>query len=214
MTDSSKSGKYDPAGEHFEPDWPVTEDLHLHTTASDGNLSPEQLIDLVSEAGLKVIAVTDHDNVSGIDRATKAAESEELPHITVIPGIEFSTRSEYSEIHLIGLFIDHNSDILRKMVERNAADRLIGVRKTVEHLRTLGIHLDWDKVASHAKGTIGRPHIARAMIDAGYVESMREAFVKYLAEGKPGYLERKVLSPTEGLKFIHEVGGVAIMFAL
>jgi len=163
-------------------------DLHLHTTVSDGALRPEELVDAAASIGLRMIAVTDHDSVDGIHDAERAAAA--LP-IEVIPGIEVSASLEADEIHILGYLFDADD---------------VGLR---ERLAGLGCPLDWDRVLMIAQGgSIGRPHIARALVECGYVESVNEAFSHFLRRGGPGYIEGQKLLPQEAVSLIREAGGI------
>lgn len=188
---------------------PPVADLHLHTTASDGLLSPEQLIERVANTSLRVAAVTDHDSTAGLDRAAAAATR--YPHLRLIFGIELSTGVGETEMHMVGLFIDHRSEYLQSTLERFREARKEAARKSVERLGELGVHVSWDRVQELAAGAIGRPHIARAMVEAGYVATPKEAFDKYLGDNGPVRIHRERLSPAQGIELIHRIGGAAIL---
>ena len=206
---SDAVSRYDPNSEPFRPTWPVEVDLHLHTTASDGLLTPTALIEMVAATSLKIVSVTDHDSTEGIDEALEAAKA--YPHLQVIPGIEFGAEIDESEVHLLGLFIDHKNRTLQDHLEKFRRDRVDTARKMVEKLATLGVHISWDRVQELAEGSVGRPHIARTMVEAGYVETVPEAFDRYLGSDGPARVPRPKLAPVDALKLVHAAGGVGIV---
>lgn len=179
-------------------------DLHTHTTASDGAVSPEELVKLALTAGLHAIAVTDHDTVGGLAAAEEAAAK--LP-IKVIPGIEISTDWQDEEIHALGYFIDYNCQKLQKVLDILAEERFQRGKKMVSKLRRIGILISWARVQHLAKeGVVGRPHVAQAMLEEGYVGNISEAFRKYLSKGQVGYVCRMKLTPAEAVKLIRDAG--------
>ena len=181
-------------------------DLHLHTTVSDGALRPEELVRAASIAGIQVMAVTDHDSVDGIRDAERAASD---LSIQVIPGIEVSAGLDDNDVHVLGYFLDPGDRVLREALSRLQEGRVAQARSMVERLAELGWPLDWDRVMAIAQGgSIGRPHIARALIERGYVGSVDEAFSRFLRRGGPGYIEGQKLLPQEAVSLIKEAGGV------
>ena len=181
-------------------------DLHLHTTVSDGALRPEELVRAASIAGIQVMAVTDHDSVDGIRDAERAASD---LSIQVIPGIEVSASLDGDDVHVLGYFLDPGDRVLREALSRLQEGRVAQARSMVERLAELGWPLDWDRVMAIAQGgSIGRPHIARALIERGYVGSVDEAFSRFLRRGGPGYVEGQKLLPQEAVSLIKEAGGV------
>lgn len=181
-------------------------DLHLHTTVSDGALRPEELVRAASIAGIQVMAVTDHDSVDGIRDAERAASD---LSIQVIPGIEVSAGLDGDDVHVLGYFLDPGDRVLREALSRLQEGRVAQARSMVERLAELGWPLDWDRVMAIAQGgSIGRPHIARALIERGYVGSVDEAFSRFLRRGGPGYVEGQKLLPQEAVSLIKEAGGV------
>ncbi len=189
-----------------KPEWPVEIDLHLHTTASDGTLTPRQLIDQVATTSLKVVAVTDHDSTDGLIEAAEAAEAH--PHLTVIPGIELATATDTSDMHLLGYFIDAKNAEFQATVERFRSERVEVARAMVKRLGELKRPVSWERVTEMANGSVGRPHIARAMVEAGHVESVVEAFDRYLGDDGIARVPRPKLHPVEALELIHSAGGV------
>jgi len=181
-------------------------DLHLHTTASDGALRPAELVRAAARIGIRVMAVTDHDSVDGIRAAQDAASG--LP-IEVIPGIEVSTNLDGDEIHVLGYLIDADDRRLRESLCRLQEARVTQARAMVERLGELGCPLDWECVMAIAdRGSVGRPHIARALVERGYVGSVDEAFSRFLRRGGPGYVEGEKLLPQEAVSLIREAHGV------
>jgi predicted metal-dependent phosphoesterase TrpH len=185
-------------------------DLHLHSTISDGRLTPTEVVDLAYRRGVRVMSLTDHDIVDGLDEAFAAAAR--YPDLTLIPGIEMSTDVPGNEVHILGHFIDrHNQEFKRKLA-RLQESRLGRARRMVEKLDALGKPVAWERVESFAgQGAVGRPHIALAMVEAGHVSSVNEAFELYLGRNGPAYVERQRLSPQEVVEMITGVGGLATL---
>lgn len=182
-------------------------DLHLHTKASDGALRPAELVKAAALIGIRVMAVTDHDSVDGIAEAREAASG--LP-IEVIPGIEVSASLDGDEIHVLGYLLDVDNPSLREALCRLQADRLVQAHAMVERLGALGYPLEWDRVVAIANGgSVGRPHIAKALVERGAVASVDEAFARFLRRGGPGYVEGPKLLPQEAVGLIREAKGVA-----
>ena len=185
-------------------------DLHIHTTASDGRLSPEEVVRVATEHGLSVIAITDHDSIAGIEPALMAAES--VPSLRVIPGLEINTDIPGSEIHILGYFIDYRDKELKQALEKLRKSREARALKMIARLGELGIDIAWNRVLELAEGaSVGRPHIAQAMLERGYVSSFREAFTKYIGRLGPAYVERERLSPQEAVKLIVNAGGLPVL---
>jgi 3',5'-nucleoside bisphosphate phosphatase len=185
-------------------------DLHLHTTGSDGRLTPTELVKLARTRGLKVIAVTDHDSVGGIDEALKEARNE--PQITVIPGVEINTDLASGELHVLGYFIDYGSPDLIVSLEKIRESRVGRAEKMVDKLHVLGLQVEWQRVMDLARGdSICRPHIAQAMLEKGYVASEREAFDKYIGRNGPAYVEREKIKPVDAVEIIKRAGGLPVL---
>jgi len=185
-------------------------DLHLHSTASDGKLTPEAIIVKAAELGLKVISLTDHDSIAGIVPALKAVKA--FPGLTFIPGVEISTDLADGEAHILGYFIDYTDPELEKALERFRDSRLGRGRGMVAKLDALGIKIDWSRVQEIAgDGAIGRPHIARAMLEKGYVATFEEAFDKYIGHGGPAYVEREKMTPEEAVALIVRSRGLPVL---
>lgn len=185
-------------------------DLHLHTTASDGKLSPAQLIDQAAALGLRIIAITDHDSTDGIGPALEAARK--YPQLTIIPGIEISTDIPRGEIHVLGYFIDYQSPKLQRDLIGMRLSREQRAKSMIKKLAKLGIHIEWERVKELAEGgSIGRPHIAQAMLEKGYISSHAEAFAKYIGRYGPAYAEREKLTPVEAVELIIRAGGLPVL---
>ncbi|MCH8229394.1 MAG: PHP domain-containing protein [Chloroflexi bacterium] len=201
--------RYDHAVAAVSPEWPVEVDLHLHTTASDGTLTPRQLIDQVATTTLRVVAVTDHDSTEGLDEAIEASTN--YPQLAVIPGIELGTATEDSELHLLGYFIDANNLTLQNTLTQFRSERVEAARAMVDRLAELRRPVSWDRVVELAAGSVGRPHIARAMVEAGHVETVAEAFDRYIGDRGVARVPRPKLHPVEALELIHSAGGIGVV---
>ncbi len=187
----------------------VLADLHLHTTASDGRLAPRQLVDLAARRGLRVIAITDHDNTDGLEEAFQTATS--YPDLTIIPGIELSTDIPGSEIHVLGYWLNVEDQAFQVTLARFREGREGRARQMVQKLAALGFPLEWERIAQLAEGSIGRPHIAFAMMERGYISQPQEAFERYIGRNGPAYVEREKLTPQEAIQLIRQAGGVAAL---
>ena len=185
-------------------------DLHLHTTTSDGRLTPAALVRLAAEKGLDVIAITDHDSVGGIDDALLAARS--FPLLKVIPGVEFNTDIANGEVHILGYFVDHQSQELEQTLNSLRQSRGQRARRIIDKLAKLGIHVEWEWVKQLAgDGSIGRPHIAQAMLEQGHISSLQEAFSKYIGRRGPAYVERERLTPVAAVELVLRAGGLPVL---
>jgi predicted metal-dependent phosphoesterase TrpH len=185
-------------------------DLHLHTIASDGRLSPTELVHLAAKQGLKTIAVTDHDTTDGLPEAFEAAR--QCPGMRIIPGIELSADVPGDEVHVLGYFIDPENRELQSELARFREGRLGRAKAMVEKLDELGIHVDWERVQHFAgEGAVGRPHIALALVEAGYCREPKDAFPEYLGRNGLAYVERVKLTPAGAVEMIRQAGGVAVL---
>jgi hypothetical protein len=183
-------------------------DLHIHTNFSDGMFSPEEIVRKARDAGLTTISITDHDIVDGIEPAL--AEGKKLG-IKIIPGIEFTTDLPETEIHILGYFIDYKAEWLKELLSKIREDRKNRVYKIVEKLKKLGANINAEDILKLAgKGSVGRPHVARALINAGFVKSMQEAFNKYLSNSGPAYVQHFRLSPVDAIQTIIKAGGIPV----
>lgn len=185
-------------------------DLHLHSTASDGRFSPQELVSMAASSGLEAIAITDHDSVEGVAPALLAAQ--EFPSLKVIPGVEISTDVPHGEVHILGYFIDCRDPELISTLEGLRSSRRLRAQRMLAKLANLGIHIEWKRVQEIAgDGSIGRPHIAQAILERGYVSSPKEAFVKYIGRKGPAYVERKKMTPEQAVELVARVGGLPVL---
>jgi len=185
-------------------------DLHLHTTASDGLLSPAQLVKLASDIKMDIIAVTDHDTVNGVIPALEAART--LNSLAVIPGVEINTDVPKAEVHMLGYFIDYENVELQENLSDLRSSRETRARQMIAKLDKLGIKIQYSRLVELADGgAIGRPHIAHALREAGYVSSFEEAFEKYIGRNGPAYVEHKKMTPLDVVKLITRSKGVPIL---
>ncbi|MEE8598543.1 MAG: PHP domain-containing protein [Dehalococcoidales bacterium] len=185
-------------------------DLHIHSTASDGRLSPEAVVLKAAELGLTTIALADHDSVNGIAPALVAAKA--FPQLRVIPSIEISTDVPHGEAHVLGYFIDYTSHKLQANLARLCNSRRQRAQGMIAKLEKLGIHIEWQRVQEIAgSGTIGRPHIAQAMLEKGYITSLKEAFTKYISQGGPAYVKREKMTPVEAVALILGANGLPVL---
>ncbi len=189
---------------------PATIDLHLHTLASDGRLSPTELIQLVANQGLETISITDHDSTEGLAEAYEAAK--EFPYMRIIPGIEMSADIPGDEVHVLGYFLDYHDVEFQETLTELRRGRVGRAQVIVEKLVALGKPVEWERVLHFAgDGTVGRPHIALAMVEAGYFKEPKEAFEEYLGNDGLAYYDRPKLNPTESVAMIRKVGGVPVL---
>ena len=189
---------------------PATIDLHLHTLASDGRLSPTELIQLVANQGLETISITDHDSTEGLAEAYEAAKK--FPYMRIIPGIEMSADIPGDEVHVLGYFLDYHDVDFQEMLTELRRGRVGRAQVMVEKLVALGKPVEWERVLHFAgDGTVGRPHIALAMVEAGYFKEPKEAFEEYLGNDGLAYYDRPKLNPTESVAMIRKVGGVPVL---
>lgn len=182
-------------------------DLHAHTTASDGRATPQELIARAVAADLQAVAVTDHDTLDGLPEAQLAADA---AGISLVHGIELSTIDGAREVHLLGLHLAGTAALATRLVEVQSArvDRAVEI---VAKLNKLGMPVTIEMVQHEAAGgAVGRPHVARALVAGGWVRDMRDAFDRYLGDGKPANVGKLRLELADGIALIHEAGGVAV----
>jgi len=185
-------------------------DLHIHTTASDGRFSPAEIVGKAIERGLAVIAIADHDTVDGIEPALAAARS--FPGLEVVPAVEISVDVPRGEVHVLGYYIDHNDTGLKSALEVLRESRITRAKRIIDRLGDLDIHIDWQRVREIAgDGAVGRPHIAEAMLEKGYITSLRDAFVNYIGKGGPAYVDREKLTPAEAVELILRARGLPVL---
>jgi predicted metal-dependent phosphoesterase TrpH len=185
-------------------------DLHIHSTVSDGRLSPEEVIRKSVENGVTIIALTDHDAIDGIAPALEAAEA--FPDLRVIPGVELSTDVPQGEVHVLGYFIDYTSEELVARLGRMRNSRQERAQGMIVKLGDLGVHIEWPRVQEIAgSGSVGRPHLAQAMLEKGYIASFKEAFTDYIGRGGPAYVERSKMTPQAAVELILRANGLAVL---
>jgi len=184
-------------------------DLHIHTSHSDGRQSPREVVDRACQIGLKAIAITDHDSVSGYVEAARYARGKD---IEVIPGIELSSAQTDDDIHILGYLIRPDNRKLADTIKRFHRIRTERGKKMIKRLARLGIEIDYEEVLTAASGApLGRPHVAEVLVAHGVVDSYSMAFDKYLALNGPVYVPKAKLTPREAIDLIHQAGGVAVM---
>lgn len=184
-------------------------DLHLHTLFSDGTYTPEELITQSLRVGLSAIAVVDHDTIDGIEPTIEMAK---MKNIEVLSGIELSAEYDGLEIHILGYLIDYKRKDLQEKLKFLRKNRIERIYKIVDKLKDIGITLEATAVFDIAKqGTVGRLHVARAMVNAGVVSSTIEAFQKYIGDKSPAYVCNFRFSPIDAIKLIREVGGIPVL---
>lgn len=183
-------------------------DLHTHSTASDGIYSPTELLSHAREAGLKVMALTDHDSTNGLDEAQEAARQYD---IDLLPGIELNTDFSGGEVHVLGYFLEYKRPAFQHILQSLRNARVHRGQRMVEQLNEAGIHITWERVREIAQGSVGRPHVARALLEAGYVQSIPEAFEKYIGNGQVGYVPRYKLAPIDAVRLIASANGLPVV---
>ena len=184
-------------------------DLHTHSTASDGLDSPALLVRLASERGISVLALTDHDTVSGVGEAAAAAAEH---GIRFVPGVEFSARAPRGETHILGYGISPDDRQLNAELDALRLSREERGAAMLDRLRDLGIALSPDTLASNRPGhSPGRPHIARGLVQTGAVASVQQAFDEYLAVGRPAFVPRRTITAERAVQVIHDAGGIAVL---
>jgi predicted metal-dependent phosphoesterase TrpH len=185
-------------------------DLHIHSTASDGRFSPPALVSKAAALGLTFIALADHDSVDGIAPALAAAK--EFPPLRVIPAVEISTDLPEGEAHILGYFIDYTGGELRSALEHFRTSRERRAHGMIAKLHDMGVYIDWSRVRELAAGgSIGRPHIAQAMLEKGYIKSVQDAFNGYIEHGGPAYVEREKMTPAEAVALVVRTGGLPVL---
>ncbi len=186
-------------------------DFHNHSTASDGKLTPTQLIDLAASRGVKIFALTDHDSTEGIAEARTAAAKHE--GFFLIPGVELSTDIEGDEVHMLGYFtfeMLQNADLQAELTEFRAG-RFERGRLMTEKLAAIGNPIEWERVLEIAgDASVGRPHVAQALVEAGHVATITEAFDLYIGRDGPAYAEREKMTPKQAIETLHRYGASAV----
>jgi len=184
-------------------------DLHVHSNASDGKLSPAAVVDYAAEKGVTVMALTDHDSVGGVAEAAGAAESR---GVVLIDGVELTSSAFGQEAHLLGYFVAPAHPELQGGLEQLRRRRASRGRDTVALLQQLGYPLPWEQVQAIAGGgSVGRPHVARALVTAGYAQDIADAFARFLSEGAPAYIPAPSLDVLESIAIVRAAGGIPVL---
>lgn len=182
-------------------------DLHLHTTASDGVFSPSQLARQIQKADVTLFSVTDHDTLSGLAEAAQAASDRGL---AFLPGIEISAEGE-EEVHILGYGVGKTDERLSSFLRHMDEERKLRIHRMGERLLAMGLSIPLDEIMASAGGSIGRPHLARAMVSAGYVSTVQEAFERYLGTGKSAYIPREKIMASKAISLLREIGAVPVL---
>jgi predicted metal-dependent phosphoesterase TrpH len=185
-------------------------DLHMHTNYSDGKFSPAELIDRALKAGLTVISITDHDNVNALPEAIEYSRDK---GIEVIPGVELSADLNGREIHILGYFIDYKNTALREYLSKIREERLKRIEQMVTRLNNLGSKVTMEDVVKGLSSniSIGRPHIAKALVEQKFVRSYAEAFIKYIGDNKPAFVKKPNPPAREVVELISSIGGLSFL---
>lgn len=191
-------------------------DLHIHTNYSDGVFSPEKVIDAAISVGLEVIALTDHDNILSYNVAQnhlKKLKEEGEKTIEVLSGVEINTMCEDYEIHILGYFMDTENAEFKNLIKVQQQARVKQTKEIVRLLNKEGINVKYDDITSQVAegGSIGRPHIAKAITNAGGTSSIMEAYAKYINDNSPVYIRRKTVTPHEAVEIIYDAGGIPVI---
>jgi predicted metal-dependent phosphoesterase TrpH len=184
-------------------------DLHTHTTASDGSLTPTELVAEAAALAMETIAITDHDTLAGLAEGVSAGGRYQ---VEVIPGVEINTDVPGGEVHILGYFVDPDDADLNAELNRLREGRVGRARRMVEKLQALGAPITWERVQAIAgEASVGRPHVAQALVEAGFVASAREAFERYIGREGPAYVERLRMTPAEATMIIARARGVPVL---
>lgn len=187
-------------------------DLHIHSIHSDGVFTPEEVVDSAIDLGMTTISITDHDNVGGYYAAKKYIE-ENNKAIQIIPGIEINTFHGKQEIHILGYFLDMEDKDFLKMIDKQQKARKNQAKEIAKRLKKNGINVSYEDIKKCAigNGSIGRPHIAKSIVQKGGASSVAEAFSKYINDDSPVYVPRKGVSPFEAVETIYDAGGIPVI---
>jgi predicted metal-dependent phosphoesterase TrpH len=184
-------------------------DLHIHSTASDGTLAPEQIVEEAARLGLAATAIADHDELSGVQAGQQRADELGLPFV---PAVEINADYPNTEVHILGYWIDPADGTLQQDLARIREARLGRARQIVERLHDLGVGLELEDVlAAAGHGSVGRPHVAQALVRAGHCRTPQQAFARYIGRGRPGYVPRVKPSVEEAIGIIRRAGGCPVL---
>lgn len=185
-------------------------DLHVHTSASDGFFAPREVIYKAKKSGLSAIAITDHDTTDGLSEALASLTAED--RFTIIPGVELSTDYENQDIHILGYYMNYKEEGFQNVLADFREKRSKRALEIVEKLNSLGYEINYEEILKIAKNSaVGRPHIASALVSMGYTKNNSEAFDKLLKRGKPAYVPKHKISPTEAVRFIRYFRGIPVI---
>lgn len=182
-------------------------DLHIHTTASDGSLTPTQVVQLARKKGFSLIAVTDHDTMGGVAEALEAGKKY---NVDVVPGVEISSGVTL-EVHMLGYGMSPDHPVMKAMMEDMRAARVERMERIIENLQKMGVPITVEEVEAVAGGAIGRPHIAQVLIAHGLVPDVRTAFREYIGVGAKAYVERRKMTSEQVTANIRDAGGVPVL---
>ncbi len=182
-------------------------DLHIHTTASDGSLTPTQVVQLARKRGFSLIAVTDHDTMGGVAEALEAGKKY---NVDVVPGVEISSGVTL-EVHMLGYGMSPDHPVMKAMMEDMRAARVERMERIIENLQKMGVPITVEEVEAVAGGAIGRPHIAQVLIAHGLVPDVRTAFREYIGVGAKAYVERRKMTSEQVIANIRDAGGVPVL---
>ena len=184
-------------------------DLHTHTTASDGQDTPAELANFAVQQGVSILGVTDHDTIDAIPELHQQADS---VGITLVPGVELSTTVDFAEVHVLGYFVDINDPEFTGALSSLAQNRLNRITRMIEKVQALGYDIDGDAIVAQAAfGSIGRPHVARSLMDIGAVKDVSEAFDRFLKAGRPGYVPRDPFMPEDAVRLLVRNGAIPVL---
>ncbi|GFP21072.1 3',5'-nucleoside bisphosphate phosphatase [Candidatus Hakubella thermalkaliphila] len=184
-------------------------DLHIHSSASDGSCTPEQIVDMARSLGIRTISIADHDSVEGVERALDYGLRKQ---IEVIPSVELSSESEMGDFHFIGYFVDHKNISLQRHLAELREKRLVRAGKIVDKLTDFSIDLDFDQILADSQGgSVGRVHLARELIRKGYAQSVGDAFARYLSKESRFYVPKFLSEPEEVISILIRANSVPVL---
>lgn len=183
-------------------------DLHTHTTCSDGSFTPEELIDLAIKNGLQGLSITDHDSISAYPETLNMAKTK---GIILIPGVEFSCHYKDKSVHILGYSFNFTNSELLALCQRHKERRTSRNLKILEKLKACNIEITEEELNTSTSGVVGRPHIAKLIVEKKHASDIAEAFRIYLGDGKKGYVSGEVFTIEETLQALHAAGGLAVL---
>ncbi len=184
-------------------------DLHIHTTASDGALTPSEVVAGAKKAGIAAISITDHDTMQGLAEAESAGKKYD---VEIVPGVELSTNHKEKEIHILAYYCDPNNPFLKQKLLSFKTNRYDRMESMIKKLNKLGVNIELADVLKVVKGQmLGRPHLALALMEKGYIQEPAEAFEKYIGPSCPAYVKRPKFTPFEAISMIRSAGGIPVL---